>query len=68
MTMYKQNIVYLFAKDQVKPFNCMQKMNLGLIKNVIKKIVFRIHIFNMYIKDLLLNNLQWLICHKTQPS
>ena len=22
----------------------------------------------MYKKDLALNNLQWLICHKTQPS
>ena len=23
---------------------------------------------NMYKEDLALNNLQWLICHKTQPN
>ena len=32
--------------------------------------MFRNQIFNIYIckKDLALNNLQWLICHKTKPN
>ena len=32
--------------------------------------VFKNHIYlvNMYKEDLALNNLQWLICHKTQPN
>ena len=34
-------------------------MNSGLLRNVIYK---------MCKKDLALNNLQWLICHKTKPS
>ena len=27
-----------------------------------------IYLIYMYEKDLALNNLQWLICHKTQPN
>ena len=27
-----------------------------------------IYLINMYKKDLALNNLQWLICHKTKPN
>ena len=26
------------------------------------------YILNMYVEDLALNNLQWLMCHKTQPN
>ena len=26
------------------------------------------HIYLIYKEDLALNNLQWLICHKTQPN
>ena len=27
-----------------------------------------IYLINMYKEDLALNNLQWLICHKTKPN
>ena len=27
-----------------------------------------IYLINMYKEDLVLKNLQWLICHKTQPN
>ena len=45
----------------------MQKINSGLFKNVICKMCLESYIY-MYKKDLALNNLQWLICHKTQPN
>ena len=38
-------------------------MSSGLLKNY----RFTNHIY-MYKEDLALNNLQWLICHKTQPN
>ena len=40
-------------------------MNSGSFKNNIYKICFEI-IFDMYKKDLALNDLQWLRCHKTR--
>ena len=41
-------------------------MGSGLFKNIN---VFTNHfLINMYKEDLALNNLQWLICHKTQPN
>ena len=46
------------------------QMNSGLFKNVILKIcVYKSYIYiYIYIKDLALNNLQWLICHKNQTT
>ena len=41
-------------------------MSLGLFKDFINN-RFTNHILNICIKDLVLNNLQWLICHKTKP-
>ena len=44
-------------------------MSLGSFKNVIKKMCLEIlYLRYMYKEDLALNNLQWLICHKTQPN
>ena len=44
-------------------------MNLGLIKNVIKKMYLQIiYLIYMYKEDLELNNLQWLIYHKIKPK
>ena len=44
-------------------------MSLGLFENVIHKICLEIiYLIYMYKEDLALNNLQWLICHKTQPT
>ena len=44
-------------------------MNSRSFKKVICKICQEIRKFeNMYEKDLDLNNLQWLICHKTKPN
>ena len=44
-------------------------MSLGLFKNVIYKMCLGI-IYLIYISknDLALNDLQWLICHKTKPN
>ena len=44
-------------------------MSLGSFKNVINKMCLQIiYLIYMYKEDLALNNLQWLICHKTQPN
>ena len=38
-------------------------------KNVINQMSLEfIYLMYMYKKDLALNNLQWLVCHKTQPN
>ena len=42
-------------------------MNSALFRNVIYK-MFTNHVFNVYKYYLALNNLQCLICHKTQPN
>ena len=44
-------------------------MSLGSFKNVINKICLQIiYIQYICIENLALNNLQWLICHKTKPN
>ena len=44
-------------------------MSSGSFKNVINKICLEIiYVIYRYKKDLALNNLQWLICHKTKPN
>ena len=44
-------------------------MSSGSFKNVNNKMCLEIiHLIYVYKKDLSLNNLQWLICHKTQPN
>ena len=41
----------------------------GSFKNVIYKICLEIiYLIYMYKKELALNHLQWLICHKTKPN
>ena len=53
----------------LKPFNYVRKMRSGSFKNVIKKLFSNnIYSIYMYKDDLVLNNLQWLIYHKTQPT
>ena len=43
-------------------------MHSGLFKNIIFKMCLEIiYLIYMYKEDLALNNLQWLIYHKTQP-
>ena len=48
---------------------CENKMSSGSFK-ILSKNVFRNPIFNIYKykKNLVLNNLQWLICHKTKSN
>ena len=53
----------LVTFQYLKPFVC--KKSSGSSKNVIYK-MFMKHIFYISIEDLTLNNLQWLICYKTQ--
>ena len=44
-------------------------MRPGSFKNVISKMCLQfIYLIYMYKEDLALNNLQWLICHKTKPK
>ena len=46
-----------------------KRMSLGLFKNVINKTCLQIiYLIHMYKEDFALNNLQWLISHKTQPN
>ena len=46
-----------------------EKYNSASFKDVIKKMFTNpIFLIYMYKEDLALNNLQWLICHKTQPN
>ena len=59
----------------MKPFNCVKKKKKKkkkssvLFKDVIYKMCLKIiYLIYMYKKDLVLNNLQWLICHKTKPN
>ena len=50
---------------------CKKKKNeLRLVKNHNQENVYTNHIYliYMYNEDLALNNLQWLICHKTKPN
>ena len=52
-------------------FIYMYKEDLALTYHgwyAIKSHQTKLYIFNMYKEDLTLNNLQWLICHKTQPN
>ena len=44
-------------------------MNWGSFKNVINKISLQIiYLIYMYKEDMALNNLQWMIYHKTNPT
>ena len=44
-------------------------MNSGSFKNIIYRMCIEIiDLIYLYKKDLALNNLQYLICHKTQPN
>ena len=44
-------------------------MNSDSFKNVVNKMCLEIiYLIYMHLKDLALNNLQWLIYHKTKPN
>ena len=44
-------------------------MSSGSFKNIINKMCWQnMYLIYMYKQDLALNNLQQLICHKTQPN
>ena len=44
-------------------------MSSGSFKNVIYKMYLEIiYLIYMYQKDLALNDVQWMICHKTKPN
>ena len=46
---------------------CVQKMTSGSFKNIIYKMCLDImYLIYMYKKDLVWNNPQWFICHKTK--
>ena len=55
----------------LKSFNCEQKKKLWIIQNITSKLfVYKwyIYLIYMYKEVLALNNLQCLICYKTQPN
>ena len=43
-------------------------MNPGSFKNVIYEMFYTTCLIYMYKKELILNDLQWLICHKTKTK
>ena len=74
----KSNLSIKFKEFETFPLPCnsnkwnhltlCKKMSSGLFKNVIYKMCLEIiYSIYMYKKYLALNNLQWLICHKTKP-
>ena len=48
----------------------LKKKSSGSFKKLSPKCVYKSYIYSilMYKEDLRLNNLQWLMCHKTQPN
>ena len=53
----------------MKSFNYVKKKSPGSFKDGINKVCLEIiYLIDMYKKNLALNNLQWLICHKTKPN
>ena len=54
----------------MKPFNCVPKNLRRLVLKCYQQNVFRNHVFEtyIYIKNLALNDVQWMIYHKTKPS
>ena len=52
----------------MKPFNCVKKRTQVHLRMLSTKCLYKSYIFDMYRKDLALNNLQWLIYHKTKPN
>ena len=55
--------IELFVSKYLKPFNYVKTNKLDKISSI--NYGFTNH---MYKEDLAFNNLQWLICHKTQPN
>ena len=53
-----------------KPFNCVQKRPQARLRMLFTKCVYKSYpyLIYMYKDDLVLNNQQLLICHKTQPN
>ena len=62
------NRIICVRQKYLKPFNCVHKMSSGAFKKCSLQNVCRSYLMYIYIQDLALNNLQWLICHKTQPN
>ena len=52
----------------MKPFNSVKKCARAGLKILPTKCFEIIHLIYVYKKDLALNNLQWMSCHKTKPS
>ena len=49
------------------PLQC-GKMNLSSFKDINKRCLQIIYLIYTYKHDLALNNVQWVICHKTKPN
>ena len=61
--------IQLCAKKKKNKTNNKLTLSSGLFKDVIYKMCLEIiYLMCMYKKDLGLNNLQWWICHKTEPN
>ena len=61
--------LFLLDRNTWNNLTVSEKMNSGSFKRVIYKMCLQItyiYLIYMYKEDLALNNLQWLICHKTQ--
>ena len=51
-----------------KAWNHMTVYKNKWVQTYLKMFLQIIYLIYMYEKDLVLNNLLWLICHKTQPN
>ena len=61
---------FLRLNCDLKPFNCVQKRVQARQRMLSTKCVYKSYIYLMYMceQDLVLNNLQGFICHKTKPN
>ena len=50
--------------------NCVQTNELSIVLKCSQQnfCLQKLHVWFMSKEDMVLNNLQWLICHKTQPN
>ena len=59
----------MMQKNTWNHLTVRKRMSLGSFKDVINKMYLKIiYIQHVYKEDLAINNLQWLICHKTLPN
>ena len=68
-TVFMFNCVFVFDRNKWNHLTVSKKMSSDSLKNVIYKMCLEImYLIYLYKKDLALNNLQGLMCHKTKSN